>query len=118
MPVNEEMNERVRRILGDGDDVTEKRMFGGTCFLVDGNMLCAVDRDRMFFRVGKDEDAAALKRPGAYPVEMRGRALKGFVWVDRPHLDARSLKRWLELARRYVSTLPKKPVKRGRAPVR
>ncbi len=53
MAVDEALNERVRRILGD-QDVTEKRMFSGTCFMLGGNMLCAVNRERMFFRVGED----------------------------------------------------------------
>jgi TfoX/Sxy family transcriptional regulator of competence genes len=115
--VDEALNERVREILGDAD-VTEKRMFSGTCFLLNGNMLCAVNRERMMFRVGKDQNDKALER-GATPVEMRGRKLGGFVWVKRELVsETRELKKWLEMARGYVEEMPKKAVKRGRAPVR
>jgi len=117
MAVDEAMNERVRKVLGD-KGATDKRMFSGTCFFLNGNMLCAVNQKRMFFRVGKDQDADALATGEAYPMVMRGRKLGGFVWVDREHLkDARSLKRWLAMAQKYVGTLPKKAMKRGRAPV-
>ena len=116
MAVDEQQNERVRRLLGDRD-VVEKRMFSGTCFLLSGNMLCAVNRDRMMFRVGKDQNDKAIER-GATPVEMRGRKLGGFVWVQRELVsETKELKRWLEMAKRYVGELPKKKVKRGRAPV-
>jgi TfoX/Sxy family transcriptional regulator of competence genes len=116
MAVDDELNARVRKILGDRD-VAEKRMFSGTCFMLNGNMLCAVNRERMIFRVGKDQDTAAQKR-GAYPVEMRGRVLGGFVWVKRELVsETKELRRWLEMAKRYVGEMPKKKVKRGRAPV-
>ena len=118
MAVDEAQNERVRKLLGDRSEVIEKRMFSGTCFLLNGNMLCAVNRERMMFRVGKDQNEVALKR-GATAVEMRGRKLGGFVWVKRTQLgEARELKKWVEMARRYVEEMPKKAVKRGRAPVR
>ena len=117
MAVDEKLNERVRKVLGDRDGLSEKAMFGGTCFLLSGNMLCAASSRRMMFRVGKDQDAAALKRPGARPMEMSGRRMAGFVFVDLAYCDARGLKSWIALAERYVSTLPAKKVKRGRAPV-
>ena len=116
MAVDEAMNERVRKILGDRG-ISQKRMFSGTCFFVNGNMLCAVNRDRMMFRVGKDQNDKAIER-GATPVEMRGRKLGGFVGVQRELVsETKELKRWLEMAKRYVGELPKKKVKRGRAPV-
>lgn len=118
MAIDEALTARVRRALGERAGLSEKRMFGGVCFLVDGNMLCCADRGRMMFRVGKDQDAAALKRPGASPVAMAGRRMAGFVFVDAARCDARGLKSWIALADKYVATLPAKKAKRGRAPVR
>jgi len=48
--------------------------------MLSGNMLCAVNRERMMFRVGKDQNDEALKR-GAAAMEMRGRVMSGFEWV-------------------------------------
>ena len=117
MAVDEELNERVRKILDRHADIAEKRMFSGTCFMLNGNMLCAASQKRMMFRVGKEQDAEAMKRLGAKPMIMSGRRMAGFVFVDRAHCDARALKSWIALAEKFVSTLPAKKARRGRAPV-
>jgi hypothetical protein len=60
------------------------------------------------FRVGKAQDAAALSRAGARPMDFTGKEMKGFVFVDPASCDARGLKRWLDLAENYVGNLPAK----------
>jgi hypothetical protein len=60
------------------------------------------------FRVGRAQDRAARSRKGASPLRLNGRSFEGFVWVDPQACDARSLKRWIALAQRYVDTLPAK----------
>ncbi|MGQ0546789.1 MAG: TfoX/Sxy family protein [Betaproteobacteria bacterium] len=99
--------QRVRAALKGRRGVSEKRMFGGVCFLLRGNMLCGTAKSRFMFRVGKAQDAEALSGPGARPMDFTGRKLAGFVWVD-PGCDARSLKRWVALAEKYVGALPAK----------
>jgi hypothetical protein len=112
MAVDEHLAERVRAVLGRRRDLAEKRMFGGLCFLLNGNMLCCAEARRMLFRVGKDQHAAALKRPGARPMEMNGRRMEGFVFVDPAGYEGRGLKSWIEFAESYVGTLePKKAAK-------
>jgi hypothetical protein len=103
--------DRVRRLLAGKRGVSEKRMFGGVCFLLRGNMLCGTARSAFMFRVGKAQDAAALARPGARQMDFTGRKLAGFVFVD-PACDARALKRWIAMAERYVGTLPAKPTRK------
>ena len=67
-------------------------MFGGLCFLLRGNMLCGTGKADFMFRVGKDQDAAALKRAGARPMDITGRVMKGFVWVESgAKCDSRTL---------------------------
>jgi len=99
---------RMRKALSGRRALAEKRMFGGVCFLLKGNMLCGVGDGRFMFRVGKDQDAAALARPGARPMDFAGRAMKGFVWVDPAQCDARRLRAWIAMAERYVGALPAK----------
>src|SRR5262245_31152483 len=89
--------------------ITEKKMFGGVCFLLRENMLCGAGRNGFMFRVGKEQDSAARKRKGAKRVRMSGRSLAGFFWVDPAKSDARSLKSWLALSSAYVAALPRKP---------
>jgi hypothetical protein len=83
-------------------------MFGGVCFLLRGNMLCGTGQEKFMFRVGKAQDAAALARPGAKPMDITGRVMQGFIWVDPARCDARAIGRWLAMAKAYVGTLPAK----------
>jgi hypothetical protein len=99
---------RLRKILARRRGITEKRMFGGVCFLLREHMLCATGKTGFMFRVGKAQHASALRRRGATPVVMNGREFEGFVWVDPGACDARALKSWIVLAEDYVSALPPK----------
>ena len=83
-------------------------MFGGICFLLRNHMLCGTGRPGFMFRVGAAQHAKALGRRGASAIEMRGRVLQGFVWVDPAACDARALRGWMALAERYVQSLPPK----------
>jgi hypothetical protein len=100
--------ERVREALAPRRAITEKKMFGGTCFLLREHMLCGTGKQGFMFRVGKAQHARALRRRGASPVVFNGREFEGFVWVDAQSCDARALKRWIVLAKDYVSALPPK----------
>jgi len=109
--MNDALAQRLRTALEGRKAVTEKRMFGGVCFLLRGNMLCGTGKREFMFRVGKDQDAEALKRPGARPMDITGRIMKGFVWVDPAACDAPVLQRWIDLATNYVGKLPAKGAK-------
>jgi hypothetical protein len=61
------------------DGLSEKRMFGGLCFMLHGNMLCGVHKGGGMFRIGKDNYAQALLLPGVSPMELTGRKMGGFV---------------------------------------
>lgn len=87
-------------------------MFGGVCFLLRGNMLCGTSKGRLMVRVGKEQDAAALSRSGARPMNFTGRVMKGFVWVDPKGYAGAALGRWIALAENYVGTLPSKKGKK------
>lgn len=106
--MNEVLAERLRKACAGKRGITEKRMFGGVCFLLRGNMLCGTGKKDFMFRVGRDQDASALKTPGARPMDITGKAMKGFVWVDPKRCDGRALKRWIGLAENYVGKLPAK----------
>jgi len=86
-------------------------MFGRVGFMLNGNMVAGTFRDALLVRVGKDRNAQALTRPGARAMEMRGRAVEGYVMVDQSILDDTTLKDWIGLALAYVRTLPPKPSK-------
>ena len=96
---------RLRRALARKKGISEKKMFGGTCFLLKGNMLAGTGSGDFLFRVGRQAHAAAVKRPGARPMVHGGRRMEGFVWVKA---GTRNLAPWIRLAAAYVATLPPK----------
>ena len=83
-------------------------MFGGIGFMLNGNMLVGTSKRGLLVRVGKDRHDAAIARPGATPMEMRGRIVAGYLFVDPASLDDTSLQSWLDLALAHARELPPK----------
>lgn len=86
----------------------EIRMFGGIGFMLNGNMVAAASRRGLQLRVGKDRQGEVLARPGARPMEMRGRVMEGYVYVDPSALTDGDIEAWLRPALAFVQTLPSK----------
>jgi hypothetical protein len=108
MPFDPALADRMRHALADVPGAQEKKMFGGYCWMLNGNMLCGVEVGRFMFRVGKDREAEALGRPGASPMDITGKPMPGFVWVDAAHAEGDALRRWIDFAGVYVGSLPRK----------
>ena len=109
MAFDTQLAETVRRDLAHLPGISEKRMFGGLCFLWHGNMLCGVDRDGLMYRVGKDNEADALAIDGAAPMQFTGRKMGGFIEVDEDAAqDSGRRQQWLDLALTFVGGLPAK----------
>ncbi len=98
----------LRAVLAGMASVGEVRMFGGTAFMLNGNMMAAASKRGLLVRVGKDQQPDALSRPGARPMEMRGRVMEGYVYVDPMTLTDGAMREWLRLALAFVETLPPK----------
>lgn len=107
MPYDPVLADDMRKALEGRAAIVEKKMFGGFCWMLNGNMLCGVEVGRYMFRVGKDQEALALSR-GARPMDITGRPMPGFVWVDAAHAEGRRLGSWITLAAKYVGSLPPK----------
>ena len=103
----DEIAASVRVALAD-TRVHEVKMFGGIGFMLNGNMLVAVSKRGLLARVGKDAEAEALLRPGARAMEMRGRIMRGYIFVEPEVLTDAHIADWLRLARSFVATLPRK----------
>lgn len=108
MAFDARLAERIRKALSKHRGVTEKPMFGGLCFLVDGKMACGLTGDDLMLRLGPG-DAAALKRPHVRPMDFTGRPLKGYVYVGVEGLarDA-ALSKWVAEAVAFVRTVPER----------
>lgn len=121
MTSNETMDylaERIRSIVGDDPRVTEKNMFGGLTFLLNGHILVGTKKDgRILLSVGKDNNEAALARPGATQMVHNNRNMTGFVWVEADAIeDDDDLADWVKTAYSWVSRMPDdkaKPAKKA-----
>jgi TfoX/Sxy family transcriptional regulator of competence genes len=107
---DEDLANRIRDIVQDEPGLTEKRMFGGLAFLVNGNMaVSASGQGGMLLRVDPADTAALVQRPGASRFEMRGREMDGWLRIDAAGLATkRQLKSWVSRGVSYARSLPAK----------
>jgi TfoX/Sxy family transcriptional regulator of competence genes len=110
MAYDEVLAHRIRELLGEELGVSEMSMFGGLAFLLNGNMsVAASSKGGLMVRVGAEGSEAALARPHARPMEMRGRSMTGWVRVDAEGLATkRQLSGWVERGVRFARSLPPK----------
>ena len=101
--------ERMRRWAADHGDVVEKRMFGGTAFLIGGHMCCGENRGRLVLRLGNDGAEEALRRSHTAPMDFTGKPIRSMIYVDPAGFAAEAeLRAWLDQAARHARSLPPK----------
>src|SRR6516164_8663236 len=117
MSYDEKLAARIRAVLAERDDVIEKKMFGGLCFMVNGAMCCGLTKSDFMVRVGPDAYDEALAQPHARPMDFTGRPLKGMVYVEPAGLRTRpALEHWVRRGLAFVSrTQTKRPASAARA---
>ncbi|MFM9842286.1 MAG: TfoX/Sxy family protein [Dongiaceae bacterium] len=104
----DDISAAVRAALTGTRALHEVKMFGGIGFMVNGNMVAAASRRGLLLRLGKDRQHEVLARPGTRPMEMRGRVMEGYVFVDPPALTDGDIETWIRPALAFVQTLPPK----------
>jgi TfoX/Sxy family transcriptional regulator of competence genes len=110
---DEHLGARIHEILRDHEGVTSKRMFGGIAFMLCGNMACGVVKDDLCLRLGHELGEQALAEPHTRPMDFTGKPMRGFVYVDPEGTKTDDdLRRWVERAVAFASTLPPKQGRR------
>jgi TfoX/Sxy family transcriptional regulator of competence genes len=106
MAYDEGLAERIRQVLADRSDVSEKRMFGGLAFLLRGKMCVGVVKDQLMVRVGREAYEDLVRKPHARPMDFTGRPMKGFLYVAPPGLERDAdLERWVGHGVAFASSL-------------
>ena len=109
MPYNQEIDTRIRSIVDQWPNIEAKKMFGGVCHLLNGNMVCGVYKDYLILRLGEMSAASALQKSHVHPFDITGRPMKGWVMVSMDGFEKQpELNQWLAQAREFVETLPAK----------
>ncbi len=103
MPFDETLARRARALLRGARSLNEKRMFGGLAFMVNGHMCCGVTGKNFVVCTGPDAYEVALSQPHARPMDITGRPMRGFVYVDPPGCrSTRDLKAWVQRGLHFV----------------
>jgi TfoX/Sxy family transcriptional regulator of competence genes len=110
MAYDEELANRIRELVQNEDGLTEKRMFGGLAFLVNGNMSVTVSgKGGLLLRVDPSQTSSLISAPHVDRFEMRGRPMDGWLRVGVEALDSDDeLRRWVSYGLGYAGSLPSK----------
>ena len=109
MAYDEALADRMRSLLQSREGVTERKMFGGLCFMLGGNMAFGITGDDLMVRVGPDNFEETLALPHARPMDFTGRPMKGMVYVDAEGFKSdQGLAEWAERGMSFAGSLPPK----------
>lgn len=110
MAYDEGLANRIRELVGKEGGLTEKKMFGGLAFLINGNMAVAASgQGGVMVRVDPDESDDLVAKSDASIVEMRGKQMRGWLRVGPEQLRTkRQLEKWVRLGTTYAGSLPSK----------
>jgi TfoX/Sxy family transcriptional regulator of competence genes len=107
MPYDEALVNRIRESLVHLEQVEEKRMFGGVCFMVKGKMCLGVIKDELMCRYDPKLDATVLEKEECRPMDFTGRPLKGFAFVNHEGIKTKAaLQYWIDLCLEFNEEAP------------
>ncbi len=109
MPYSEKLEKRIDGVTGRWKDLGKKRMFGGICYLLRGNMAFGIWKDFLIVRLGAEDADLRLDEKGVRPFDITGRQMKGWVMVEETRWSREGeLKEWLGAGRVFARSLPPK----------
>ncbi len=109
MAYDETLAKRLRDTLDGAGLISEKKMFGGIAFMLNGNMCRGITDGLLMARVGPAAYDDALERPYARPMDFTGKPMKGYVYVEPAGIESdRELGEWVRMCVWFVRTLPEK----------
>ncbi|MFW9820877.1 MAG: TfoX/Sxy family protein [Candidatus Thorarchaeota archaeon] len=107
MVYNEKMDENLSEFVSKWKNISKKKMFGGTGYLLNGNMVAGIHKDYYILRLGEKHANAAIKLPKVELFNITGRAMKGWIMAEQDAFSDKSdLANWLNKAKSFVETLP------------
>jgi TfoX/Sxy family transcriptional regulator of competence genes len=112
MSYNSELEEKIEVIVSPWDNLEKKKMFGGICYLVNGNMCFGIWKDYLIVRMAADLAAEKLMDANVKTFDITGKPMKGWVMIQKASWSNRDeLLHWLENGRSFALTLPVKAKK-------
>jgi TfoX/Sxy family transcriptional regulator of competence genes len=100
---------RIRNVLGEGPEISEREMFGGIAFLLAGNMAVGVHKEDLMVRIDPDDQEDALAKPGVRVFDMTGRPMRGWILVAHEAIEEDTdLQSWVGAGLDFAGSLPPK----------
>lgn len=100
---------RIEEYLEQFDEVYPKRMFGGICWMINGNIACGIFEESLISRVGPELYQASLRIDGVREFDITGRSMKGWVIVSEDEIaEDQDLKSWIDKGLNFARSLPSK----------
>ena len=107
--LDEALVERIRPIMKRRKGYSEKQMFGGLCFFINGNMAVGPWKGSLIVRMAKEDHDETQTLPHATPMDITGKVMRGWVKVNPAGIASdEDLKEWVDRAVKYARTLPAK----------
>jgi hypothetical protein len=106
---DEGLAERVRELVGNSPGISERKMFGGLCFLLQGNMSFGIVGNELMVRVGPNAYPEALTMPHVREMDFTGRSMRGMVFVSSEGIaEDEDLGKWLSRGIAFAGSRPPK----------
>jgi hypothetical protein len=103
---DEELAERIRHLLTADPSLSERKMFGGLCFMTNGNMCFGIVGDDLMVRVGPEAWQESLSQPFTREMDFTGRSMRGMVYVSSEGLcEDEALAEWLGVGLDFAGSL-------------
>ena len=102
--------DRVRELVLSEPGLSERRMFGGLAFMINGNLaVSASSKGGLLLRVDPAETETLVADPLAERFVMRGREMDGWLRIDvEADVAEAELERWVTTGVGYARSLPAK----------
>lgn len=98
MAYDEKLNDRVREALSHLQEVEEKYMFGGTCYMVNSKMCIGVLGNELMCRIDYEEYDKMVEMPGCRPMDFTGKLMRGYVFVSAEGMKTKKqFDQWITL---------------------
>lgn len=112
MTEDDRLAERIASVFKGKRGFTQRKMFGGVCFMLHGNMVCGTVKDKLMARVGAEYHGKAMKFKHVRPMDFTGKPMKGMIYVLPAGIRTQAdLEKWIGRAVEFAKTLPKKKAK-------
>jgi len=109
MAYDENLAEKLNRLIKRRKGFARKKMFGGVGFLLNGHMCFGVYEDCLILRLGEESAQKALTGQHTRAFDITGHAMKGWVMVEAAGTrNSAAVKEWIDGAIGFVKTLPPK----------